>query len=157
MASHPANGNGSYQPRRDEKPPQYSTTTPSELHPICSAAFKTLSLQVKLHVHGQEVLLKRESPLTRTYNFDSSIVKMGLTWEADGALTGDYKLADPCSTVIARFRNKAFSYQEVGSVELVGELQGKFKDEVVISGLPVLTMAQSLNLAGMVLVGGSPN
>lgn len=143
----------------DDQLPQDSSTRTDRQPPvpICTAAFKTFSLQVKLNVHGQEILLRRESPLTRTYDFESPAAGVELRWEADGALTGDYKLVDPRETVLARFRNKAFSYHEVGSFELVGELEERLKDEIVISGLAVLVMVQSLNLAAMVLVGGSPN
>lgn len=144
----------------DDKSQQHSKKTDAETSvppSMCTAAFKTLSLQVRLKIHGKEVLLERESPLTRTYNFDSPFAKTGLTWKADGALTGDYKLIDPRGAVLARFRNKVFSNHEVGSFELVGKHEEMFKDEIVISGLAVLTMVQSLNLAAMVMVGGSPN
>lgn len=144
----------------ETNPPNYTSGTPNPPAPICTAAFKTFSLQVKLRVHSHEVLLQREGTLTRTYNFTSSVFPHAtLTWSADGALTGDYKLADEArgGGLIARFRNKVFSCQEVGSFELVGELDEAFRDEVVISGLAVLAMVQSLNLAGMVLLGGSPN
>lgn len=133
------------------------SATPSAPQTICTAAFKNFSLQVKLNVHGQEVQLRRESPLTRTYNFNSSVARTALTWEADGALTGDYRLIDPCGSVVARFRNKLLSSHEVGSFEIVGECGERFKDEIVISGLAVLAMVQSLSLATMVVVGGSLN
>ena len=117
---------------------------------------------MKLNVHGQEVLVERESVPTRTYKFEFH--------SKDGAEVGDGRssyrrrhLVDSRGTVISRFRNKVFSSDEVGSFELVGELEEKVKDEVIISGLAVLTMVQSLNLAGMDLdldldlVKGSPN
>ncbi|KAH8433327.1 uncharacterized protein LDX57_010963 [Aspergillus melleus] len=130
--------------------------TPSAL-PICTAAFKAVSLQVKLKVRGQEVRLERESLLTRTYNFHSPAANVDLTWTADGVLTGDYQLSVAHGGVIARFRNRLFSNQEVGTFELVGDIEDRFRDEIVISGLAMLAMVQSLNLAGMVLVGGSIN
>ncbi|THC94278.1 hypothetical protein EYZ11_006251 [Aspergillus tanneri] len=91
----------------------------------------------------------------RTYNFNSSAANANLTWRADGALTGDYNLLGGNDAVIARFRNKLLSNQEVGSFELVGELDEMFKDEIVISLLAMLAMVQSLNLAAMVLAGSS--
>jgi hypothetical protein len=42
---------------------------------------------------------------------------------------------------------------EVGSFEIIGALSEELKYEIVISGLAVLVMVQSLNLAGMVLMG----
>ncbi|PLB47406.1 hypothetical protein P170DRAFT_428583 [Aspergillus steynii IBT 23096] len=129
----------------------------SDALPVCTAAFKAVSLQVKLKVHGQEVKLERESLLTRTYNFYSSVAGAQLSWQSDGALTGDYQLIAPHGGVVARFRNRLFSNREVGTFELVGDLEDGLRDEVVISGLAMLAMVQSLNLAGMVLVGGGVN
>lgn len=54
----------------------------------------------------------------------------------------------------ARFRNKVFCASELGSFEIVGEMQDEERDAVVISGLAMLTMVQSGQLALVVLVGG---
>ncbi|KAI9041125.1 uncharacterized protein KD926_007395 [Aspergillus affinis] len=134
--------------------PSESQGTPfstSSVLPICTATFKIVSLQVKLKVRGQEVQLERESLLTRTYNFHSSVANVDLTWTADGALTGDYQLSVAHGGVVARFRNRLFSNQEVGTFELVGDIEDRFLDEIVISGLAMLAMVQSLNLAGMLI------
>lgn len=40
----------------------------------------------------------------------------------------------------ARFRNKVFCASELGSFEIVGEMQDEERDAVVISGLVMLTM-----------------
>lgn len=53
-----------------------------------------------------------------------------------------------------RFRNKAFSNEQVGTLVDAGVDQ-LVKDEAVISGLAILAMVQSINHAGMVMLGGS--
>ncbi|KAJ5705915.1 hypothetical protein N7536_001604 [Penicillium majusculum] len=124
---------------------------------FCTASFKMLSMDVKLSLHGHEVHLQRLSAFTRTYGFES-IALQGSTlhWEADGALTGDFKLVDQDSgQILSRFRNRLWTVEEVGSFEMVGNLSDTLKEEIAISGLAVLVMVQSLNLAGMVLMGST--
>jgi len=41
-------------------------------------------------------------------------------WKADGALTGDCKFVEKSERVVARFRNKVFGTDELGSFEIVG-------------------------------------
>lgn len=137
--------------------PRASSAATTAALPICTAAFKAVSLQVMLTIHGRAVRLERESLLTRAYHFHSPYANVELTWKADGALTGDYQLIASHGAMVARFHNRLFSNQEVGTLELVGELEDRLRDEIVISGLAMLAMVQSLNLAGMVLVGGSVN
>ncbi|KAJ5601064.1 hypothetical protein N7510_010598 [Penicillium lagena] len=124
----------------------------------CTASFNYLSLNVSLSIRGIQVRLKRHGTFSRTYAFEST-ASPGTTmlWEADGALTGDFKLSDQFTgRVVARFRNRLFSTSEVGSLEMIGEVEEVLQEEIVISCLAVLVMVQSLNLATMVLVGGSP-
>lgn len=120
----------------------------------CTAAFKKLSFDVKLSLHGNAVTMRRSHYWSRTYNFKSPSMDRQLAWEADGALTGDFRLID-CSSwidsVIARFHNKLFSSSEVGSFEVIGNISDETRDELVITGLSELVMMQSLSLAGMVL------
>ncbi|KAJ5807800.1 hypothetical protein N7474_009069 [Penicillium riverlandense] len=125
---------------------------------LCTASFNHLSLNVSLNIRGIQVRLKRHGTFSRTYVFESTASPgTTLLWEADGALTGDFKLSDQFTgRVVARFRNKLFSTSEVGSLEMIGDLEEVLQEEVVISCLAVLVMVQSLNLATMVLVGGSP-
>ncbi|GAB1214725.1 hypothetical protein ATERTT37_003894 [Aspergillus terreus] len=122
---------------------------------ICTAAFEKLSMDVALSIHDQPVTLRRLDIFSRTYAFESiALAGTVLHWEADGALTGDFKLVNQHnSQVLARFHNKVFSVTEVGSFEMVGRLSERLKEEIVISGLAVLVMVQSLNLASMVLMG----
>lgn len=122
---------------------------------LCTASFKKLSMDVTLSIHGHRVLLRRPDIFSRTYGFEScSLPGTMLRWEADGALTGDFKLVNMRDDrVLCRFHNKVFSVAEVGSFEMIGVLSEDLKDEVVTSGLAVLVMVQSLNLAGMVLMG----
>lgn len=54
-----------------------------------------------------------------------------------------------------RFRNKAFSNEQVGTFEVDAGVDQLVKDEAVISGLAILAMVQSINHAGMVMLGGS--
>jgi hypothetical protein len=91
----------------------------------------------------------------------SSLSSPILTWEADqtGNL-GDFRLVNETENVsdrklLARFRNKAFSNEQVGAFEVDAGLNQLVKDEAVISGLAMLSMVQSINLAGMVMLGGS--
>lgn len=53
-----------------------------------------------------------------------------------------------------RFRNKVFCTDELGSFEIVGDVDSDERDMAVISGLAMLTMVQSGTLALLVLVGG---
>ncbi|KAJ5380346.1 uncharacterized protein N7496_002774 [Penicillium cataractarum] len=122
---------------------------------LCTSSFKKLSMEVTLSIRGHRVLLRRPDILSRTYRFEGlSMPDTVLQWEADGALTGDFKLVNTCDCqVLCRFHNKVFSVAEVGSFEMIGMLSEELKEEIVISGLAVLVMLQSLNLAGMVLMG----
>lgn len=122
---------------------------------LCTASFKRLSMEVTLSIHGHRVLLRRPDIFSRTYGFESrSLPGITLQWEADGALTGDFKIVDTHDRhVICRFHNKVFSVAEVGSFEMIGTLSEELKEEIVISGLAVLVMVQSLTLAGMVAMG----
>lgn len=122
---------------------------------LYTAAFRMLSMEVKLSMRGHVVTLRRPYTFSRTYSFES-ITLPGITflWEADGALTGDFKLTRKDDRqVLSRFRNKVLSVTELGSFEIVGEVTARLKEEILISGLAVLVMVQSLNLAGMVLIG----
>ncbi|OTA56770.1 hypothetical protein K449DRAFT_468067 [Hypoxylon sp. EC38] len=122
----------------------------------CTAAFRALSLGVTMRIRGKEVRLERSSALSRTYNFLSAGAETRLTWEADGALSGDFRLVERAQhSVLARFRNKLFSNAEVGTFEVVGNVSELLREEILISGLSVLVMVQSLNLATMVLFGVS--
>ncbi|KAJ5086548.1 hypothetical protein NUU61_007855 [Penicillium alfredii] len=122
---------------------------------LSTASFKTLSMEVTLSIHDHMVMLRRPNIFSRTYGFESvALPGNTLLWEADGSLSGDFKLVNRSNhQVLSRFRNKVFSTTEVGSFEMVGDLSAELKDEIVVSGLAVLVMVQSLSLAGMVLVG----
>jgi hypothetical protein len=158
----------------DDKSPVYTvncTTSPSQMclvptptssgrlssastRPVATAIFPKLKTEVALNIHGRAVTLRREATFTRTYTFISPTTSTPLFWKADGALTGDFKLVDGRDNVKARFRNKVFCASELGSFEIVGEMQDEERDAVVISGLAMLTMVQSGQLALVVLVGG---
>ncbi|GIJ86376.1 hypothetical protein Asppvi_005264 [Aspergillus pseudoviridinutans] len=143
---------------------------------VYTATFKMTSLDVQLQIREhREVLLSRKSILSTSYSFASPAMSAAntrsssssppssliLTWEADptGNL-GDFRLVNEAENesdkrVLARFRNKAFSNEQVGTFEVVAGLDQFVKDEAVISGLAMLSMVQSINLAGMVMLGGS--
>ncbi|PLN76727.1 hypothetical protein BDW42DRAFT_15557 [Aspergillus taichungensis] len=118
-----------------------------------SASFKMTSFEVTLAIDGTKIRLERHSLWSRTYRFQSRETQSMLMWESDGAVTGDFQLVDPGSQVLCRFRNKLFSTSEVGSFEIVGEMSDALKEEILISGLAVLAMVQSLSLAAMVTIG----
>ncbi|GFF40416.1 hypothetical protein IFM46972_06206 [Aspergillus udagawae] len=143
---------------------------------VYTAQFKMTSLNVQLQIREhRDVLLSRKSILSTSYSFTSPAMCAAntrsspsspasspiLTWEADqtGNL-GDFRLVNEAENesdrgVLARFRNKAFSNEQVGTFEVVAGLDQLVKDEAVISGLAMLSMVQSINLAGMVMLGGS--
>ncbi|RHZ53281.1 hypothetical protein CDV55_101885 [Aspergillus turcosus] len=143
---------------------------------VYTAKFKMTSLNVQLQIREhRDVLLSRKSILSTSYSFTSPALSAAtttscssspasssiLTWEADqtGNL-GDFRLVKEAENeldrrVLARFRNKAFSNEQVGTFEVDTGLDQLVKDEAVISGLAMLSMVQSINLAGMVMLGGS--
>jgi hypothetical protein len=139
---------------------------------VYTAKFKMTSLNVQLQIRERrDVLLSRKSILSTSYSFTSPAMSAAntmsslsspiLTWEADrtGNL-GDFRLVNETENVsdrklLARFRNKAFSNEQVGAFEVDAGLNQLVKDEAVISGLAMLSMVQSINLAGMVMLGGS--
>ncbi|OKP12885.1 hypothetical protein PENSUB_1617 [Penicillium subrubescens] len=140
--------------RQDSHVPHSEDSTDSQSS-LCTASFQKLSMEVTLSIHGSRVILRRPDTFSRTYGLESvSLPGTTLRWEADGALTGDFKLVNTrdCE-VLCRFHNKVFSVAEVGSFEMIGTLSEELKNEIVVSGLAVLVMVQSLNLAGMVLMG----
>lgn len=55
--------------------------------------------------------------------------------------------------VLFRFRNRVWSVEEAGSFEMVGNLPETFKEEILISGLAVLVMVPSLDLARKIFMG----
>ncbi|KAF7157309.1 hypothetical protein CNMCM5623_001432 [Aspergillus felis] len=141
---------------------------------VHTATFKMTSLNVQLQIREhRDVLLSRKSILSTSYSFASPAVSAAntrsssssppsspiLTWEADSTGNlGDFRLVNEAENeshkrVLARFRNKAFSNEQVGTFEVVAGLDQLVKDEAVISGLAMLAMAQSINLAGMVMLG----
>jgi hypothetical protein len=128
---------------------------------VYTAKFKMTSLNVQLQIREhKDVLLGRKSILSTSYSFTSPASSSILTWEADSANLGDFRLVkeaenDPDRRVLVRFRNKAFSNEQVGTFEVDAGLDQLVKDEAVISGLAMLSMVQSINLAGMIMLGGS--
>ncbi|GIJ99655.1 hypothetical protein Aspvir_003656 [Aspergillus viridinutans] len=143
---------------------------------VYTAKFKMTSLNVQLQIREhRDVLLSRKSILSTSYSFTSPAISAAnsmnssssppsssiLAWEADqtGNL-GDFRLVNEADNeldkrVLARFRNKAFSNEQVGTFEVDAGMKQLVKDEAVISGLAMLAMVQSINLAGMVMLGGS--
>jgi hypothetical protein len=143
---------------------------------VYTAQFKMTSLNVQLQIREhRHVLLSRKSILSTSYSFRSPAMSATntrsspsspasspiLTWEADqtGNL-GDFQLVNEAENesdrrVLVGFRNKVFSNEQVGTFEVVAGLDQLVKDEAVISGLAMLSMVQSINLAGMVMLGGS--
>ncbi|KAF4214223.1 hypothetical protein CNMCM8980_006908 [Aspergillus fumigatiaffinis] len=135
---------------------------------VYTAKFKLTSLNVQLQIREhRDVLLNRKSILSTSYSFTSPAMSAAntmsslsspiLTWEADqtGNL-GDFRLVNETENVshrklLARFRNKAFSNEQVGTFEVDAGLNQLVKDEAVISGLAMLSMVQSINLAGMAI------
>lgn len=122
---------------------------------VCTATFKLTSLQVRLSIREHEdVPFTRDQIFSTKYTFASPFFDSAiLTWKADGALSGNYMLTDDAKgTVLARFRNKLFSFTEVGTLETTEDFESDFKDEIVISALAMLVMVQSLQLGMMVIV-----
>ncbi|KAJ0418599.1 hypothetical protein BJY00DRAFT_176337 [Aspergillus carlsbadensis] len=138
---------------------------------VCTAQFKMTSLDVKLRIREHRgVELKRKKILSTSYSFTSPALSSGdgspptvLTWETDSGnnAVGNFRLIVEGQTEserkpLARFRNEAFSNEVVGTFEIIdGGLGQLVKDEAVISGLAMLAMNQSFNLAGMVMFGRS--
>ncbi|KAF7122213.1 hypothetical protein CNMCM5793_000170 [Aspergillus hiratsukae] len=128
---------------------------------VYTAKFKMTSLNVQLQIREhKDVLLGRKSILSTSYSFTSPTSSSILTWEADSGNLGNFRLVKEAENesdrrVLARFRNKAFSNEQVGTFEVDTGLDQLVKDEAMISGLAMLSMVQSINLAGMVMLGGS--
>ncbi|KAH8697903.1 hypothetical protein BGW36DRAFT_427843 [Talaromyces proteolyticus] len=122
---------------------------------VCTATFKLTSLNVCLSIHEHtDIEFKRDHILSSQYTFSSPFLNSTtLMWKADGVFSGNFLLTDDTKgTVLARFRNRLFSNTEVGTLEIVDEIAPDLKDEVVISGLAMLVMLQSLNLSVMIMV-----
>ncbi|KAL3441444.1 hypothetical protein BJX65DRAFT_288521 [Aspergillus insuetus] len=138
---------------------------------VCTAQFKMTSLDVKLRIREhRDVELKRKKILSTSYSFVSPALSAGdgfsptvLTWETDSEYNavGNFRLVverqlESERKIVVRFRNEAFSNELVGTFDIVdGGLDQLVKDEGVISGLAMLAMNQSFNLAGMVMFGRS--
>jgi hypothetical protein len=112
----------------------FRSSPSASTRPVATATFPKLKTEVALNIPG------REATFTRTHTFISPTTSTPLFWKADSALTGDFKLVDGRDNVKARFRNKVFCASELGSFEIVGEMQDEERDAVVISGLVMLTM-----------------
>lgn len=138
---------------------------------VSTAQFKMSSLNVKLRIRDHhDIELKRKGILSTSYSFSSPALTAAaidttqrtLCWEADDTdnTLGDFRLVvDATGEVdrraLVRFRNRAFSNERVGKFELDSDLDQPLKDEAVISGLAMLAMVQSMNLAGMVMFKGA--
>ncbi|RAL08799.1 uncharacterized protein BO97DRAFT_192542 [Aspergillus homomorphus CBS 101889] len=133
---------------------------------VCTAQFKLTSLDVKLRIREQRnIELKRQKVLSTRYSFVSPALSVGqggavvLTWETDSEnnAVGNFRLVqEGDSQVLVKFRNEAFSNERVGTFEVLdGAMDELVTDEAVISGLAMLAMNQSFNLAGMVMFGRS--
>jgi hypothetical protein len=57
--------------------------------------------------------------LTRTYAITTSKGET-LFWKADGALIGDFRLADKAERLLTRFKYRIFCMDELRSFEIVG-------------------------------------
>ncbi|KAL2837021.1 hypothetical protein BJX68DRAFT_259714 [Aspergillus pseudodeflectus] len=116
---------------------------------VCTAQFKMTSLD-------------RKSILSTSYSFVSPALSAGdalsptiLTWETDSEnnAVGNFRLVverqmESERKVLVLFRNETFSNELVGTFDIVdGGLDQLVKDEAVISGLAMLAMNQSFNLA----------
>ena len=131
---------------------------------VCTSQFKMTSLDVRLRIREHhDIVLKRQGLLSTSYSFISpALSSSALTWETNwtqGNL-GDFRLVveaenESARKELAHFRNTVFSNKQVGTFEMDSDLDQLVKDEVVISGLATLAMLQSMNLAGMVMFGGS--
>ncbi|OQD83723.1 hypothetical protein PENANT_c015G05783 [Penicillium antarcticum] len=138
---------------------------------VSTAQFALTSLNVKLRIRDyRDIELKRKSILSTSYLFTSPALSAAaarmmapavLCWEADNTnnTVGDFQLVvdatnDSDRKVLVRFCNQSFSNERVGTFELDSGLDQLVKDEAVISGLAMLAMVQSINLAGMVMFKG---
>jgi hypothetical protein len=136
-----------------------------------TAQFTMTSLNVKLRIRDHhDVELKRKAILSTSYLFTSPTLSAAesdtmhpplLCWETDNTnnTIGDFRLVVDATheldrKLLVRFRNLAFSNERVGTFELDSDLDQLVKDEAVISGLAMLSMVQSLNLAGMIMFKG---
>ncbi|KAH3197788.1 hypothetical protein KXV64_001442 [Aspergillus fumigatus] len=106
----------------------------------------------------------RSPEISATNSMSSSSAPPSLPvfiWEPDQ--TGTWVISDSSTRqrmswiegYWVRFRNKAFSNEQVGTFEADAGVDQLAKDEAVISGLAILAMVQSINHAGMVMLGGS--
>ncbi|KAJ6141921.1 hypothetical protein N7497_011020 [Penicillium chrysogenum] len=114
---------------------------------VCTAQFKMTSLDVMLRIREQRnIELKRQKVLSTRYSFVSPALSVG----------GASGLVGEGGKVLVKFRNEAFSNARVGTFEVLDEAMDQLvKDEAVISGLAMLAMNQSFQLAGMVMFGRS--
>ncbi|KAJ5855030.1 hypothetical protein N7534_007573 [Penicillium rubens] len=121
---------------------------------VCTAQFKMTSLDVMLRIREQRnIELKRQKVLSTRYSF----VSPALTTDSGDNTVGNFRLVrEGDSKVLVKFRNEAFSNARVGTFEVLdGAMDQLVKDEAVISGLAMLAMNQSFQLAGMVMFGRS--
>lgn len=114
------------------------------------ASFSIISTKVKLTVRNNHILLHKDNVLGLTYHFRSSN-DTEYYWKQDGILAGHYNLVDDQGAVVTRYKNKRPSTAEVGTFEILGEVHEKVIEEILISGLSVLVMCQSLKLGCLVL------
>ncbi|KAF7720288.1 Uncharacterized protein PECH_003407 [Penicillium ucsense] len=133
---------------------------------VCTAQFKLTSLDVILRIRDQRgITLKRENILSMRYSSTSPTLSgsagergpVVLTWETDWGnnALGNFRLVrEGDRQVLVKFCNEVFSNERVGTFEVLDEVRDQLvTDEAVISGLAMLAMNQSFNLAGMVMFG----
>lgn len=134
--------------------PTMSFTHASSQEEIASLTFPCWSRSIKVDYLGQEVVLKAKSWRKNIYTY-SSPTRNGetMTWDPQSCWRGALcvVLSGEDGVPIGRFKGKHWGQKKGGEIELLGLASepGRFRDEVVTTGMVVVQAILSSQLAGL--------
>ena len=98
-----------------------------------------MSTVIDLEIHQQTIPLLRLGLFTTAHRFESPASRSLLKWKRDGLLSGaDMVCVDRQQVLIARFERSKKARSKTGKFMIAPGVEGRWMDEVVISGLAMM-------------------
>ena len=106
---------------------------------IGTVTFHRMSTVIDLEIHHQTISLLRLGLFTSAHRFESPASRSLLKWKRDGLLSeGDMVCVDRQQVLIARFERSKRPRWKDGKFMISRGVEGRWMDEVVVSGLAMV-------------------
>ena len=106
---------------------------------VGTVTFHRMSTVIDLEIHQQTIPLLRLGLFTTAHRFESPASRSLLKWKRDGLLGGaDMVCVDRQQVLIARFELSKKARGKTGKFMIAPGVEGRWMDEVVISGLAMM-------------------